>query len=119
MIKITIIPNKSKIDAMTVYPFLFVRKGYKIDQDTFVHENIHALQQRDYLYVGLVLMGLFSLILCFSPVWLIFLLLFPFCYYLDVLLKGYRNTRFEREAYENEGDIMYLIKRKFMNDLKY
>lgn len=101
MIKIfnNVIPFKGFV-AMTVWPFLFIRKEFKRYEMPFVfnHESIHARQQIELLIIGFYLVYLAE--------WVI------------GILKGqtsneaYRNISFEREAYENEYDLDYLKSRK-------
>ncbi len=95
-----------KYAAMTIWPFIFVRKeAYKSDKVLINHEKIHLVQQLE-----LVLLPFF--------LW----------YVIEFLIKlirfrtwdlAYRAISFEREAYENELDELYLENRKFWSFLKY
>jgi hypothetical protein len=92
--------------AMTVWPFLFVRKEYyPVSARTLRHEAIHAAQQKE---TGIVL--------------------FYAWYGIEYLVrrirykshsKAYRSICFEAEAYANDGDAEYLKNRKFWGFLYY
>ncbi len=96
IVKNNIIPFKG-YKAMTVWPFIFVRKGHEMDDDDLRHEEIHGRQQLEMLLV-----------------------LFPLWYYTEWLVRlvqygkseAYDNISFEREAYANEKDKDYMSKRK-------
>ena len=106
--------------AMTVWPFIFVRKDEKaMREKDFNHEMIHSEQQKELLPVGIALaVGLWFVIdwwsLCFIP-------LFYELYVLEWLVKvfwygelqiAYHNISFERESFGNEEDYSYLDGRK-------
>jgi hypothetical protein len=92
--------------GLTVFPFVVVR--CRNDRDYLVlmnHERIHLRQQ-----IELMVLPFFVI------------------YVLDFLVKliryrgknlAYRNVVFEREAYENEIDLMYLKSRSFWRFLRY
>lgn len=84
--------------AMNLFGFLFARKGSYIDAVTINHEEIHTKQMKELLYVFFYLL--------YAIEWLVKVFI-----YLDVH-KAYRNISFEREAYNNEKDMYYLINRK-------
>ena len=69
------------------------------------HEKIHAAQQRELLFL--------VFILWYGIEWFIRLIQFRNSY------MAYRNTSFEREAYQNQEDLYYLKGRKFFSFLKY
>lgn len=79
--------------AITLFPFIFTKRT---DVVTINHEKIHLKQQAEMLIV-------------FFYIWYLF----------EAIFKGYDNISFEREAYENEGDIEYLKKRKLFAWIKY
>ena len=64
----------------------------------FNHERIHAAQQRELLYLPFFLWYFLE--------WLVLLMK-----YRD-REKGYRNIRFEKEAYNHQDDLGYLKKRR-------
>lgn len=126
-----IIPFKG-FCAMTIYPFIFVRKDCtRTDREKVLnHEFIHGRQQTDTTIFSLIFMIILNLILSFSiPIWLILGL--PLCsfyllYFVNWILNfiinpkdPYKEIVFEREAYKNENDFKYLKKRKWYNIFKY
>ena len=120
MIKIVsnIIPFEGFI-ALTIAPFIFVRKDEKEKFDTVAenHEHIHCLQQTEMGFVGAIL----SVVLFFITLsWWSFLLvpIYFWWYIIEWLLRSifgtgnaYRNISFEREAYANEKDLEYTYHR--------
>ena len=90
---------------MTVWPFIFVREDERYNERIERHECIHGEQQEEMLII------LFFLWYCTE--WLIRLVL-----YWD-RKKAYRSISFEREAYENEHNPLYLEKRKHYSWIKY
>jgi len=92
--------------GMAFFPFVFVK--YRLDKQNnfFVnHERIHLRQQLELLIIPFF-------------IW----------YFLEFVLRliqyknfdlGYRNISFEREAYSNEKDLVYLKRRPFWKFLKY
>jgi hypothetical protein len=88
--------------AMMLFGFLFTRDKRKVTERTERHENIHARQMWELLVVGFYVW--------YFTEWLI-----------RLFMKGnaYRNLSFEREAYANQDDILYLDTRKLFAFLKY
>ena len=92
--------------GLALFPFVFVKHAYlKLNKVLVNHEHIHLKQQLE-------------------------LLIFPFFiwYGVEFLVRyvhyknwydAYRNIGFEREAYQNEGNLEYLKKRRFWSFLKY
>ena len=123
-----LIPFKGYL-AITLYPFIFVRKAAAGRYSTTVnnHEHIHGEQQKELLPVGIAL----ALIAYFSGLglWaLLFLPVFLWVYLIEWVIKAfwygnnrtaYRNISFEREAYQNEKDLTYLSNRKHFIWFKY
>ena len=114
--------------AMTLWPFIFVRKELAKKYSTVVnnHEHIHAEQQNEMLLVGIILAAVMFI---FIGLWaLLFLPIFLWLYILEWLIKipvygsshkAYRSISFEREAYANEKDLTYLANRRHFIWLKY
>lgn len=104
-----IIRNKyipfSGYKAINLFGVLFVRGKAVIDEKTLNHEAIHTSQMKEQWYVFFYLWYVIE--------WLARLIQFRNGY------MAYRNTSFEREAYQNEGDLHYLKSRRFFNFLKY
>jgi hypothetical protein len=126
-----IIKNKyipfGKFDAMNILGFLFVKEDTKLDDELINHEAIHTVQQYEIMtisaLVALVLSNIFAswwylLIVIAMPIaiyllaWVVELLLPPYD-------SAYKDSPFEREAYLNQHDPMYLAKRPIGATLKY
>ncbi len=90
--------------AITIFPFILVRKKYRNNKKIINHECIHIKQQIELLVIGFYLWYLID--------------------YLMKLLKyrhqktAYRNIIFEKEAYSNERDFNYLKRRKLYSYLR-
>ena len=88
------------IAAITFWPFIFFRENKdKHDLRIINHERIHLKQQVELLVI---------------PFYVIYLI--EYLVFLVILRnhdKAYRNIGFEREAYENDGNIVYLNSRKW------
>lgn len=88
-----IIPNKlipvKGFKAITLWPFIFVRKECSFNEIDLNHENIHGRQQLELLII---------------PFYIIYLI--------EWIFKGYRNISFEKEAYSNQDNLDYLKTRK-------
>lgn len=96
--------NKNVV-GVTILPFIFFNKNYKITDFSLNHEKIHIKQQVE-----------------------LFGLLFFIVYGLEYLYRylqyknwdlAYRNISFEREAYLNQENLNYLKTRKLFRFLKY
>ena len=128
MIKIVsnIIPFKGFV-ALTIAPFVFIRKDEKEKFDAVAenHEHIHCLQQTEMGFVGAIL----SVVLFFITLsWWSFLLvpIYFWWYIIEWILRSifgtgnaYRNISFEREAYANEKDLEYNYYRDLFAWLRY
>lgn len=100
-----ILPFKGFI-AITIWPFLFVRKAYKpLAQTTLNHENIHAQQQKEMLWIFFFL---WYGIECFLK-----------SFWYKGMSQAYEHISFEREAYVNQDNLNYLKTRKWYSFLKY
>ena len=91
--------------AVTIWPFIFVRRSAWYSNDTDRHERIHGRQQLEML-----------------------LLLFYLWYGVEYLVRlcitrsrsrAYRSVSFEQEAYAHECDQDYLKHRRLYAWLKY
>lgn len=91
--------------AINLFGILFVRGNAMIDEVTINHERIHTAQMKELLYIPFYLFYVIE--------WLIRLIQFRNTY------MAYRNTSFEREAYQNQEDLYYLKGRTFFSFLKY
>lgn len=80
--------------AINLFGILFVRRGCVMSERDFNHEAIHTAQMKEMLYV-------------FFYLW----------YLVECLIRlfgkgdAYRNLSFEKEGYDNEGDLNYLENR--------
>ena len=92
--------------AINLFGVMFVRRGNKerVGERTIRHETIHTRQMTELLFV-------------FFYIW----------YGIEWLVKlpkygakhAYNNLSFEREAYENDDDVLYLANRKPFAWVKY
>lgn len=97
-----IIPFKGFI-SINLFGFIFIRKEYKpltemVFEIVINHECIHTEQWKELLYVF------------FLPLYILNYIINLFIYF--NFHKAYRNICFEREAYTNQYDFMYIGKRK-------
>ena len=101
-----IIPFKN-FTALTLWPIIFVRKDEEKYYTDVVerHEHIHGEQQKEMLIV------LFY-------VWYLVEWLVKWAYYRNSM-TAYKNISFEREAYQNQNDLVYLDIRKHYAWTKY
>ena len=123
-----IIPFKRFL-ATCLWPFIYVREEYKHAFTARVerHENTHGEQQKELLVVGCSLAAI--LYLCGCGWWsLLAIPLFFWWYGIEWLVRlciyrnpmtAYKNICFEREAYDNESDIVYLDTRKHFAFIHY
>ena len=93
--------------AINLFGILFARKGAEINQRVINHESIHTAQMKELLFIGFYVLYLLE--------WIIRLLQYRFKWH-----TAYRNISFEREAYANDFDFLYLTeKRKPYNFIKH
>lgn len=100
IIKNNILPPTG-IKAINIFGFVFVRK--EVGEKTIRHEKIHTRQMIELLFIGFY-------------VW----------YFIELIVRAftnrgyaYKNICFEREAYANDLDKDYLIKRKLYAWVKW
>lgn len=95
-----------RFDGVTLWPFLFIRRRELKKNPVFMnHERIHMRQQLELL-----------LIVFF--IWYLVEYLVRLIKYRDSF-KAYSKISFEREAYANEKNLIYLQKRKIWGFLLY
>ena len=87
---------RMQIRAIAFYPFIFLRSDAKPNDMLINHERIHLRQQIEMLVIP-----------------------FYIWYLIEFYKKGYMNISFEKEAYANENNLIYLKKRKLFNFFKY
>ena len=104
IIRNNIIPFKG-YKAINLFGVLFVRQDAVIDEITLNHEAIHTAQMKELLYIFFYLFYIVD--------WLIGLMAYV------SFSKAYRDICFEKEAYQNEGNINYLKSRKPFAFIKY
>ena len=104
---IVIKTNRLSIGGIALFPLIFINSKLSLERQKVLlnHERIHIRQQLEMLVIP------------FYIFYLINYLLNRFKY------KGhdlaYRQIIFEREAFQNEKDLMYLSKRKFWEFLRF
>ena len=113
--------------AITLWPFIFVRRSAWYSNDTDRHERIHGRQQLEMLIIGMVLAAVLTAVGC--GWWsLLALPMFYLWYGLEYLIRlattrdtkrAYRTISFEQEANANERDEQYLQHRRLYAWLKY
>ena len=92
--------------GLTVFPFVFLRERHMKDDQVLVnHEKIHLRQQLELLVVPFF-------------IWYFVDYLVKYVRYKDRKL-AYRNIVFEREAYANENNMDYLLKRPMWHFANY
>lgn len=91
-----------RFNAINVLGMLFARKDAELDERLINHERIHTRQMLEMLVVGFYL-------------WYVVEWLFR----LPMKGNAYRSISFEREAYDNEGNLNYLQQRKAFAWLRY
>ncbi|TDD94406.1 hypothetical protein [Flavobacterium cellulosilyticum] len=92
--------------GLTLFPFVFVKYRFDIDNLVFInHERIHLRQQLELLIIPFY-------------VWYIIAFFIRLIQFKSKDL-AYRNISFEKEAYSNERNLDYLKQRPFWEFLKY
>lgn len=86
------------IAAITLFGLVFTRSRRNIDRYVLNHELIHCQQQLEWLYIPFFLL--------YGIEWL-----WHFMYFHDCD-KAYRSISFEREAYANDHNLLYLKHRR-------
>lgn len=90
---------------INLFGVLFTRRCRSISDTTLNHESIHTQQMKEMLYIPFYI--------CYVVEWIVRLLIVRNSH------KAYRAISFEREAYENQGNSLYLKKRKHFSWVKY
>jgi hypothetical protein len=88
--------------AINLMGVLFMRPGAYLSEEMLNHERIHTAQMRELLFVGFYVLYLLE--------WLV---------RLPMRGNAYRNISFEREAYANQRNRLYLSNRKLFASFKY
>jgi len=95
-----------KVKGMALFPFILVsERKYIIDNQIILHETIHLKQQLE--------LFIFPFYLIYIANFFINLILYKNSY------LAYYHIIFEREAFTNDTDKLYLQKRKLWSFLKY
>jgi len=101
-----VVPRMNFAAGMALFPFILVaEESLKRDKILINHETIHLQQQLELFilpFYVLYLGNYFFNLLRYQSHW-----------------KAYQNICFEREAYQNEGDLDYLPHRNLWTFLKY
>lgn len=104
IVKNSLIPFKG-FTALTIWPFVFVRNDEKTTPVIMHHEEIHGQQQKELLFV-------------FFYLWYGIEYVLRLAKYRN-RITAYKNISFEREAYSNQNNIVYLDERKPYAFVKY
>ena len=106
-------------DVMNILGLLFAREGAVLDDEIISHEAIHSEQQEEIVCAS----ALVAIALCnFCASWwyLLIVLAMPIAIYIIAWLvalilppydSAYKDSPFEREAYANQHNPMYLATR--------
>lgn len=105
-VKNNIIPFKG-FTAITLWPFIFVRKDEEKYYTDVVdrHEHIHGEQQKEMLIL-------------FFYLWYLVEWIVKLCIYRN-RMTAYKNISFEREAYTHQNDMSYIENRMHYSWIKY
>lgn len=105
VISSTFLPVKG-FSAMNLFGVVVAREdSLPLSKRILNHEAIHSFQIKELFFIGFY-------------VWYVIEWLFRLVYYRD-FKEAYKNTCFEREAFDNDGDTNYLIQRKRFAFLPY
>lgn len=94
------------VNGMAIFPFILIKDKSRMNDLCLIrHEQIHLLQQAEMLLIP-------------------FYVAYFFNYVINLIkyknhANAYFNIIFEKEAYANEKDILYLKKRRFWGFLSY
>ncbi|KMQ70457.1 hypothetical protein SDC9_201896 [bioreactor metagenome] len=101
----TVLKN-TKINGITLFPFIFLRKPEDRTNAVLInHEKIHLRQQLELLVI-------------FFYLW--YVIEYYYWYFkLNDHFLAYKYISFEREAFAMEADLQYLQKRKLWSFWKY
>lgn len=91
--------------AMTIGPFILVKKGTILTSTDLNHESIHWEQYKELLIIGFWICYVFEFIML--------LLRYQNWH------RAYRNISFEKEAYYNEDNLQYISNRKHYSWTRY
>ena len=91
--------------GIALFPFVFLRRELKITPRILRHEKIHLRQQLELLILPFY-------------IWYLLEFLYRLFQYKNSSL-AYGNISFEREAYSNDRNVQYLVKRKSYSFFKY
>ncbi|MCC8410929.1 hypothetical protein LJ707_18460 [Mucilaginibacter sp. UR6-1] len=95
-----IVISSMRVAGMALYPFILVNNKDAVNDATLLnHERIHLKQQREMLVIFFYIAYLLNY----------FINLIKYCNH----HKAYLNIVFEREAYKNEQNLVYLKQRGF------
>lgn len=101
-----IIVKNLHVNGITLFPVILIRHGSLLHDKVFInHEHIHLRQQLELAVIPFYILYLTNYLLNRFK-------------YRDHY-TAYRNICFEREAYANERDLVYLKNRKLFNWRRY
>ncbi len=92
--------------GITLFPFIFLKdKSLKLNKTLVNHEKIHIKQQLEMFVI-------------FFYMWYLIEYFVRLIHYKNGY-EAYKNISFEREAYDNENNLLYLKNRKLYSFLNY
>ncbi len=114
--------------AINLWGILFVKNNAKIDDVTINHESIHSRQLVEVMIASVLI----SILFIIGGQWWIGALITLFSYYIWYVIEymirliitgsqieAYRGMSFEKEAYRNEGNMLYLNSRRLFTFLEH
>jgi hypothetical protein len=122
MVKYISFPDRFSFTAINLFGWILISKKYKKELENrpatynrlITHERIHTVQGREFLWLFFYLIYVLE--------WLFRLIQYRNARKPDGRKDwkaAYRNISFEREAYRNESDFIYLKNRKRFAALRY
>lgn len=97
--------------AINLFGVLFARKGARLSDVDMNHEEIHTAQMKELLYVPFYV--------CYGIEWMVRFVLYTIKSRKMMGHTAYKNASFEREAYGNQNNIIYLEGRERYAWTKY
>ncbi|WP_294141563.1 hypothetical protein [uncultured Sanguibacteroides sp.] len=118
----------SRCNRIMLLGFCFTKEDY-LNTEEIYHERIHVRQWIECIILGIVVCLLLHVTDYFSWWFLFFVpILYYILYGIEFIMRliisrdakiAYENISFEKEAYRNENNLLYLNSRRFLAFLKY
>lgn len=99
VVRNSLIPIGRRYGAINLFGILFAKRGVELSMELVNHERIHTAQMRELLYVGFYIL--------YVAEWIVRLF-----QHNGRGFESYLAISFEKEAYENGGNLDYLSSRR-------